>query len=715
MKSYRLECRKEVVPNLGSLPFVYKMNRTILKVHATPKLLPTENVHNTSDSTSSTLAPRPIFRELTSIIPLQVGDKNVSSIDLESYPIYIKRYARNEDDFGGTKENTEKLEEFLLEDNTKQVLTEKSETNQYIKLDSKVACRTCTTTCGSFYSINSNIPNFKTTIKDMVILLIPQMKTLLDDDDIVCANCRTVLLQCVKFIYKCLCVESERINNLSGTRHTEDNPHLENCKDVNSLSIATDPDTDYPFDNEHDSYSGDFETELDMDQDMNKNSHHDISQSDHDISQSDHDVFQKSLPDEILDHNRLISTNHLSSKGLNVFSSILASNNVQIFQYSQDLKKTTKGKRIILIGSTFKCNKCSRYFVTPGIYCRHLKSHKRRAKQKLEREKSKKLNLKKKKIVFKHEPQFKCGVCNLRFYSRNILRDHMKLHPPLICEKCGKGFPTREQMRSHELVHNDPNSFICEVCGKSFKTSTQFAKHKIIHENRIYLCNRCAKTFNTGLKLRRHLKYTHGEGLINTNLWPCKECEKVFTVRNRLVAHNRLMHLKDDHLKCSECGQGFCRSDYLKRHMRSHVRNEERDQKSEKCVRVSGGFQCQICKKVLKSMQNLKLHIKSHGILTRFSCKYCNMTFKIKYQRTRHEKQHENLNFIYRCEICWKRMDSQEELDQHVLTHKNSKYKCESCEQSFARKHMLEDHFVKNHSKTGDAEEEMKILLSAAI
>ncbi|KAG5896664.1 hypothetical protein JTB14_021307 [Gonioctena quinquepunctata] len=647
--------------------------------------------------------------------------------------------------------------------------------NSSKKSSTQIVCRTCAKTCPRYYSIKSNICNFSTTIEDMVILLVPQMKFVLDDKDVVCGSCRMALIYCVRFIDRCLKAEANRKDSLvcleDPLDELEDGSNIiqdDSLPDVahNKPSTIIDLKLSNNFQDDGSSQVNEYfercEEAIDQVIDITKNEHdysisNDNLQDEHTKTNDSDDNLQdesaKALSNDSSNDDEIECGEALPNNILVTIELYLLSNPVMRNFHFQDLEQTSKKKRVLLIASSFKCRRCSEYFSTNGNYNSHMRNHRRYEERRVAREKLRQLRLQKKEDIVrkrlasqmnpplkkkyrKTQNDLQCKTCSHVCSSKDDLQLHIKTHPHIVCEQCGKGFATTGQLGAHKNVHNDPNSYICEICGKAYKTIGQLRVHGQNHENKVFLCSKCPKVFKMKIGLSRHVKYTHGEGL--DKLWSCKVCGKLFKVSGALKSHYCQTHLRDGPLKCEVCGQGFFRTDYLKRHKRRHViygdgipvpvplkrarkSDDTETNGSETVLRrrrhhwPPGPYECQICKKLFKKIENLKLHIERHSLLSRYSCKYCNMSFKIKYQRNRHEKRHETSELNYRCGICWRRLSNQEELDLHLLNHNNLKYKCEFCEEAFARKHLLNDHIVWCHTQHGDAEEELKTLMTMGL
>jgi uncharacterized Zn-finger protein len=73
-----------------------------------------------------------------------------------------------------------------------------------------------------------------------------------------------------------------------------------------------------------------------------------------------------------------------------------------------------------------------------------------------------------------------CQVC-FKSLTKKSLRAHLKLHElkksekKFSCEKCPKKFYTRNVLTQHEKVHTKPK--ICRICGEGFARESSRSRH----------------------------------------------------------------------------------------------------------------------------------------------------------------------------------------------------------------------------------------------
>ncbi|KAI8994826.1 hypothetical protein BDB01DRAFT_736711 [Pilobolus umbonatus] len=74
------------------------------------------------------------------------------------------------------------------------------------------------------------------------------------------------------------------------------------------------------------------------------------------------------------------------------------------------------------------------------------------------------------------------------------------------CEKCGKGFNRRFNLKSHMKTHVDSRPFTCLHfnCNKSFKRTHDLKRHELLHTGKKEFCCECGNTFSRKDSLKRH-------------------------------------------------------------------------------------------------------------------------------------------------------------------------------------------------------------------
>ncbi|KAK1757646.1 zinc-responsive transcriptional regulator ZAP1 [Echria macrotheca] len=133
------------------------------------------------------------------------------------------------------------------------------------------------------------------------------------------------------------------------------------------------------------------------------------------------------------------------------------------------------------------------------------------------------------------------------------------------------GFPQRSKIERHMQTHIDHKPHRCEICQKGFSAKQALNQHMFIHTNQKPLvCEFCQKSFRYPSALTMHLRVHTGEKPLQ-----CDKCGKRFSESSNLSKHKRT-HEERGRFTCrvAGCDRHFHRQDQLRRHMKTHVKDE---------------------------------------------------------------------------------------------------------------------------------------------
>ncbi|XP_050361431.1 zinc finger protein 846-like isoform X1 [Nymphalis io] len=200
-----------------------------------------------------------------------------------------------------------------------------------------------------------------------------------------------------------------------------------------------------------------------------------------------------------------------------------------------------------------RCDTCNRRFYRKDLLARHAKIHK------------------------SIEKCFECDVCNKKFHRRDNLRAHMRVHESTgagvdgtsssasLCLYCGRSFSNSSNLIVHMRRHTGEKPYKCDFCGKGFPRSSDLQCHRRSHTGeKPCICGVCGKAFARSNKLSRHMR-------VHTGMKPykCPYCEKAFSQSNDLKLHVR-RHTGDKPYVCELCGDRFIQGTALHNHRRAH-------------------------------------------------------------------------------------------------------------------------------------------------
>lgn len=115
------------------------------------------------------------------------------------------------------------------------------------------------------------------------------------------------------------------------------------------------------------------------------------------------------------------------------------------------------------------------------------------------------------------EKPYACDQCDFRCSSSSSLCQHKRRrHDPAetgrkhICEQCGKGFYTRDNLKEHIATHSNAKMFSCYICGKGLKNDSCYRRHMVCVHGLKHTCDLCGKDFSSPVGLKHHRRGAHG-------------------------------------------------------------------------------------------------------------------------------------------------------------------------------------------------------------
>ena len=113
----------------------------------------------------------------------------------------------------------------------------------------------------------------------------------------------------------------------------------------------------------------------------------------------------------------------------------------------------------------------------------------------------------------------------------------------------------------------DTLKFSCVICQKAFDDQQHLDEHKKVHGTELHLCQVCDTTFDSSALLDEHLKTNHKSTI------SCKKCDQVLDNIVEFKAHMKAIH---------------------------------------KVSRPKKEYPCELCGKILRSIESLKIHLENH-------------------------------------------------------------------------------------------------------
>lgn len=226
----------------------------------------------------------------------------------------------------------------------------------------------------------------------------------------------------------------------------------------------------------------------------------------------------------------------------------------------------------------------------------------------------------------------------------------------ILCSYCKESFEDHTLLKAHICIaHPGNRPHTCPICNKGFQSvsnrNTHIQSHNPVES---YKCPKCKKSFRSKVYLNKHTKFVHSVAQKE-----CKICNKTFINSAKFKYHSRL-HDASKQFHCKYCNRSFIQIHHLQNHERTHT---------GVCP-----FLCPVCGHRFKAACNLKLHMRVHN----------NDRKSLK---------------EYQCE-CGKSFNQKSSLTVHLRSHREHKrYKCNQCEEKFAEKQQLTNHFKALHTE----------------
>lgn len=286
-----------------------------------------------------------------------------------------------------------------------------------------------------------------------------------------------------------------------------------------------------------------------------------------------------------------------------------------------------------------------------------------------------------------------CGVCGKLFPKVGLCKDHTKKHTKMKefkCTKCDFQGANKKAIERHlAKIHNEGESFHCPTCDTSIIGGDMYRHHMRRHakENKgPYTCTWCNTVEEKREDMKNHIMNTHpmmplaestkimGQGVVihrekGAPFLVCEVCNETF---RRICDLRRHMwkHSSVKRFTCDLCDYGSDKRGNILSHMRRHSTEKQAT--------------CHVCGKMYKTMQSLKLHVRSaHLKLKPFKCEQCDYAAAQPVHLRRHVVLHHNTGERrrFRCAICpdYKATDLQVVKRHYKKKHPKEKMNISKC------------------------------------
>ncbi|XP_067326524.1 zinc finger protein 250-like isoform X2 [Anolis sagrei] len=276
----------------------------------------------------------------------------------------------------------------------------------------------------------------------------------------------------------------------------------------------------------------------------------------------------------------------------------------------------------------FVCPLCPKGFPSSGDLKRHFKTHQR---EKEPPTLASSASVPKKSLTAKLQLLRQLGV------SPGPKKPHL-------CERCGKGFNKKQDLRKHCGTHSAERPFACPECGRRFRLKQILVAHLKVHlGERPFTCGRCGKRFGQKHHLESHQRVHTGE-----KPFACTTCGKRYAQKQPLISHLRI-HTGERPFDCATCGKAFRNQATLTIHRRVHTGERP--------------YRCLLCGKACSQLQHLKSHQRIHRAEQHLLASGDARALSLERDRQLREKP-------FPCPRCEKRFRDESIMQAHLETHR---------------------------------------------
>jgi len=317
----------------------------------------------------------------------------------------------------------------------------------------------------------------------------------------------------------------------------------------------------------------------------------------------------------------------------------------------------------------------------------------------------------------KKSPKHVCNICNKQFVRRSVLLRHSKIHlniKPFRCKFCERKFLRKDNFATHMksiLAHNFECG--CDRC------CIHFCFH-LIHDQSLennesksltYQCSMCAETFRSIPDSKNHFFKTH------------KEEAKLLLQYNQSYFAQKLLNGSSKLLSCIICEQKFSTTKMMEEHkcekdsaviiialdmdLDTPPQNDSYAdilEKFDSADNYSKNNKLAIKEKVTVSndLENEEPYPDKTAVTsldnenTLYYCEVCNKKLKSQEAKLAHEMMHKHgFHKNIPCGVCSRVFCEYSKLVRHIFVHTGSKpFRCKSCCKGFNQRFQLTNHEI---------------------
>ena len=269
-------------------------------------------------------------------------------------------------------------------------------------------------------------------------------------------------------------------------------------------------------------------------------------------------------------------------------------------------------------------------------------------------------------------------------------------------------------MNDHMAKFHAEKRLPCPHCDQRFGRKQFLTEHiRKNHELRQVVCKFCKKVYANYRTLSSHLLFVHEYRFSsNSDIIFAKD------VDDNEGGNDQEGEDESSRFLCSSCPKVFATKEKLRDHTdRMH------EEKTIECGTCGEKFSrerfltvhiknqhlqlkdvpCPHCTDILASEKSLYCHIRLKHKDKRFTCKFCYETFERKEELRGHMvEQHKELS-VLSCETCGEEFELKKDFREHCLkVHNLRSYECRVCKLSFSVRQQLTQHLSMDHGIVED-------------
>ncbi|XP_038222004.1 zinc finger protein 846-like [Zerene cesonia] len=308
-----------------------------------------------------------------------------------------------------------------------------------------------------------------------------------------------------------------------------------------------------------------------------------------------------------------------------------------------------------------------------------------------------------------------CNICKLRFKTARVLNKHVIGHAKkFICNYCPYVSRHTTQAKHHLFWHQGV-MYKCPYCEEVLSKWTSYLSHVRIKHPSDYICGFCGYSFVSQLGLSQHKTIMHKDlteaasGADPNEAPYCEACDVKFSsaeaFKRHMVTAKRHNQEAENKNGCRKCGESFKTDEELRAHVRyAHTRKWSRTYK-KKTDNRTWPTNCPHCSEEIGNARAYWAHFrkyhpdKEYPIEKGHICDVCGKAFTGNAFLVYHKRTHSAVK-AFKCGECGKAFHNRANLLMHAAAHSERRpHVCCACGKAFKSKGALDRHF---RSHTGD-------------